>query len=92
MKENFITILDAFKQAGVTLSTAQFSITEYSLNTKLSFKFENLQEFLDFLNINEDDELDEGKVESVKAALTEKSIDPNNFFYVNFYSPKVAEL
>lgn len=92
MKENFITILNAFKQAGVKLSTAQFSITEYSLKTQLSFKFEDLEEFLEFLNLDEDDEVDGGKVESVKAALTEKSIDPNNFFYVNFYSPKVAEL
>lgn len=92
MKENFKTILNAFEDAGIRVRTAQFSITEYSLKTPLSFKFEDLEEFLDFLNLDSDRPVDEEKVEGIKAALTEKSINPDNFFYVNFYSSKVAEL
>lgn len=90
MKENFKSILESFEEAGIALSNAEFSITEYSLNTSLSFRFENLDELLDFLHINES--ADNERVEKIHNALVEAGVDADNFFYVNFYSPKIAEL
>ncbi|WP_294823457.1 hypothetical protein [uncultured Flavobacterium sp.] len=87
MTDNFKTITDAFANAGVDVHTAEYSITEYSLNTPLSFRFTNLAELLLFLRAN-----DVAKTEKIKAMVVEANIDPNNFFYVNFYKPKVAEL
>lgn len=87
MTDNFKTIKDAFAQAGVDVQTAEYSITEYSLNTSLSFKFNNVAELLLFLGVG-----DAEKTEKIKAMVIEANIDPNNFFYVNFYKPKVAEL
>lgn len=90
MKGNFETIIVAFKKAGIDIPTVRFSITEYSLNTDLSFKFENLKDFLLFLNLTspKDDE----RIDEIQSMFTEAGIDPNRFFYVNFYRPKVAEL
>jgi hypothetical protein len=90
MNEDISTIKDAFKKSGIEITTAEYSITEYSLNTDLSFKFNNLDEFLAFLDFSARE--DSGKVEQVNARLLEASIDPDKFFYVNFYKPKVAEL
>lgn len=90
MTENFQTILEAFKNAGIDVGKAEYSITEYSLNTDLSFKFENLDEFLEFLHLT--GPADEEKIENVHNALIEEGLNPGDFFYVNFYSPKVAEL
>lgn len=90
MKENFKTILQAFNKAGLKLGSVQFSITEYSLNTELSFKFENLDDFLAFLHF--DGPADENKAEDVSNAVIETGLDPENFFYVNFYKPEVTEL
>lgn len=90
MKEDFEIIRSAFEEAGVTISTAEYSITPYSLNTKLSFKFNNLEELLDFLGLNASQT--DPKAEAIKSTFVKESLDPNNFFYVNFYKPKVAEL
>lgn len=90
MKENFKIIQDAFEEAGVTITTAEYSITPYSLNTKLSFKFNSLEELLEFLGLNESQA--DPKAEAVKAMFAKEGLDPNSFFYVNFYKPKVAEL
>jgi hypothetical protein len=90
MRDNFKTITDAFEKAGIDIMTAEYSITEYSLNTDLSFKFENLQEFFDFLEI--DSIGDEKRKENLKAMVVNAGVDTDNFFYVNFYKPKVAEL
>lgn len=90
MKENFATIIQAFKKAGIDIPTVQFSITEYSLNTDLSFRFGNLNEFLLFLNLASPD--DDERIDKIHAMFVETGVDPNKFFYVNFYRPKVAEL
>lgn len=90
MKENFKIISDAFIEAGIEIKKVEFKITEYSLNTSLSFKFENLDEFFEFLQLSipADDE----KKERITLMLVDEGIDPKDFFYVNFYKPKVAEL
>jgi hypothetical protein len=90
MTDNFKTIADAFGNAGIDVHTAEYSITEYSLNTPMSFKFSDLDEFLSFLGLNAD--TDSSRIEKIHSMLVEASIDPKGFFYVNFYKPKVAEL
>ena len=90
MNQDINTIREAFKKSGIDINTAEYSITEYSLNTDLSFKFNNLDEFLAFLDFSASD--DSGKVQQISARLLEAGVNPDKFFYVNFYKPKVAEL
>ena len=89
MEDNFKTIKQAFENAGIDIHKAGFSITEYSLNTKLSFKFENSEEFTAFLGLTPSHTK---KREDIKAMIIEAGINPDKFFYVNFFKPKVAEL
>jgi len=88
--DNFATIKTAFKNAGIDVKQAEYSFTAYSLNTPLSFKFTNADEFIAFLNL--DGVHDTTITERLHAMLTEAGLDPDRFFYVNFYKPKVAEL
>jgi hypothetical protein len=90
MNNNFSAIQDAFENAGIEVANAEFSFTAYSLNTSLSFKFENISEFTAFLDLNAPK--DASKIERILVMLTDAGLDPNTFFYVNFYKPKVAEL
>jgi hypothetical protein len=90
MTDNFATIKDAFIKAGIDIPKAEYSITEYSLNTDLSFKFNNADEFIDFLNFNSTE--DTSYIERINKVLVEAGIRPDKFFYVNFYKSKVAEL
>jgi len=90
MNDNFKTISGAFEKAGVDVKTAEYSLTEYSLNTDLSFRFENLNEFLGFLELN--DRGNERKAEEISTLLINAAVNPDSFFYVNFYKPKVVEL
>ncbi|OYQ43809.1 hypothetical protein CHU92_02885 [Flavobacterium cyanobacteriorum] len=91
MKDNFEVIAGAFEKAGIDVATAEYSITAYSLNTDLSFKFSNRAEFLDFLGLREPD--DTKKIEKIDASFTDQGIDAANFFYVNFYQPrKIIEM
>jgi len=87
---NFVAINDAFQKAGIAVASAEYSFTAYSLNTPLSFKFENLEEFVAFLSL--DTTKDKVKAEHIKVMLADAALDPNTFFYVNFFKPKVAEL
>lgn len=91
MKENFIVISNALKEAGfkgsvenVAGKPLDFKFTPYSLNTKLSFRFENLEEFCLFLNQN-DYTVSDKEHTMIKAALLELGLDPEQFFYVNFF-------
>ena len=88
MNESFNTITDAFLKAEIDRKKVEFSITEYSLNTKLSFKFSNLEELLLFLDVSETSE----RANAIKAMVIEAGVDPEKYFYVNFFKPKVAEL
>lgn len=90
MHHDFETIKAAFREAGIDSKKTEFSITNYSLNTKLSFKFANADELLLFLNLNtsKDDE----KVNEINAMIVDAGVDPKSYFYVNFFKPKVAEL
>jgi hypothetical protein len=88
MQEQFTAILQAFTKEGIDIHAVEYSFTPYSLNTKLSFKFDNLREFLEFLELNP------GSTESeaITHKLTDSGLNPDTFFFVNFYKPKVAEI
>lgn len=60
-----------------------FNITNYSLNTKLSFKFENLAHFIEFLKLSQP--LDDQQQKIIEASLLELNLQPHDFFYVNFF-------
>ncbi|MFL9843296.1 hypothetical protein [Flavobacterium rhizosphaerae] len=90
MDTKYKIIKDAFEREGIKYSNAEFSITQYSLNTPLSFKFQSAGDLFDFLNITPDKDKD--KTENVNAMIMDAGLDPENFFFVNFYKSKVAEL
>lgn len=60
-----------------------FKITPYSLNTNLSFKFEHLDHFVEFLKRSEN--ISEEKIRVLQNSFVDLGIDPNDFFYVNFF-------
>lgn len=90
MDGKFETLQQAFSTAGITLTEAEYSITPYSLNTPLSFKFGSLKELLAFLELGS--EVAPEKRDAIAKLVTDAGIDANSFFYVNFYKPKLAEL
>ena len=90
MTNNFDEITATFRKAGLDVRTAEYSITEYSLNTELSFRFENYDDLIGFLDHNGG--ASDNAKENINAMLVKESIDPDKYFYVNFYKPKVAEL
>lgn len=60
-----------------------FKITPYSLNTKLSFRFDNLDHFVEFLKRT--DAYNEKRAEVLNATFIELGLKPYEFFYVNFF-------
>ncbi|MFP9098425.1 hypothetical protein ACLI09_05165 [Flavobacterium sp. RHBU_24] len=90
MDGNFETLKQAFATAGITIKDAGYSITPYSLNTPLSFKFNNLNELLHFLELSPD--ADTHKTEAINKMVLDAGLDANSFFYVNFFKEKIAEL
>lgn len=91
MKENFATIANALIDAGFKPSIEHaagkplaFKFTPYSLNSSLSFRFENLKEFCEFLEESGHD-VPKKEHAAIKAALLELGLAPDEFFYVNFF-------
>ena len=72
-----------YKAIPGTPKAYDFKITPYSLNTKLSFKFEHLPHFIAFLQRSEN--ISEEKITVLQNRFIELGIDPNDFFYVNFF-------
>ncbi len=88
MTHRFDSIIEALSKAGFVDSTEEthsrkldFKITEYNLNTDLSFKFDNVADFKEFLK-SQNSQINEERIEN---ALTDLNIDTNSFFYVNFF-------
>lgn len=81
MKEGFSQLPDTSPGTG---RPYDFKITPYSLNTPLSFKFDNLDHFIEFLKQSHADTTPE-KLQLVNATFLELNLDPQQFFYVNFY-------
>lgn len=72
-------IRSAFPQVG------QFSykITEYSLNAMFSFKFDSLAHFTTFLQ--EHHTVSEQEHLLLQNTLKDLNLEPNSFFYINFF-------
>lgn len=92
MKDEFKPVFEALVKAGfhqlpdanpASGKPFDFKITPYSLNTNLSFKFENLQHFIEFLKLSAVQT--EEKILFLNNTFIELGLDPNEFFYVNFY-------
>lgn len=93
MSENFKFIIDTMMKEGFnqlpdkspeTGRPYEYKITPYSLNTTLSFKFDNLDHFVEFLKHSKADTSPE-KLALISTTLIELGLDPNQFFYVNFF-------
>lgn len=91
MEENFKAIANALDEAGLKSSVenktgkpVDFKITPYSLNTKLSFRFANIDEFVGFIGLTTEEPLPE-KITQIQSALIELGLNPSEFFYVNFF-------
>lgn len=89
MKEGFDQLPETSPESG---RPYDFKITPYSLNTALSFKFDNLNHFIEFLKLSKADPTPE-KLTLINATFVELGLDPQQFFYVNFFEKeKDAEL
>ena len=93
MSENFKFIVDTMMKEGFSQLPDKnpasgrpydYKITPYSLNTTLSFKFDNLNHFTEFLTHSDADTSTE-KLALISTTLIELGLDPNQFFYVNFF-------
>lgn len=98
MTDKFKTLLDALVAEGFPQLTEKmerqgkildFKITPYSLNSPLSFKFDSLAHFVEFLKLHDSGDL-EKKIAVLQQTLLELSLDPGEFFWVNFFE-KVNE-
>ena len=81
IKEGFYQLPDKHPKTGKAFD---FKITPYSLNTKLSFKFDSMAHFTAFLKLSEP-ELSAEKLAVLQTTFIELGLDPEDFFYVNFY-------
>lgn len=101
MNDNFKNIIDSLIKNGFIESEEKvkdlgnkldFKITQYSLNTDLSFKFLNSEDFVNFLNYSSSEEMTKAKIDLINAAILEQGLNPDEFFYVNFYKKEINEL
>jgi hypothetical protein len=90
MDGNFETLKQAFATAGINIKDAGYSITPYSLNTPLSFKFNNLDELIAFMELSAPGNTE--TINTVSKMVNDAGLDANSFFYVNFFKQKLAEL
>ena len=99
MTDKYKDILDTLMSEGfheITDHTRKgydfdFKITPYSLNTKLSFRFDNLEHFTEFLKRAE--AYTDKRAEVLNTTFIELGLNPSDFFYVNFYAEgKDAEM
>jgi len=89
IKNGFIESEENVKDLGRKLD---FKITQYSLKTDLSFKFLNSEDFINFLNYSSSEEITKEKIGLLNASIIEQGLNPDDFFYVNFYKKEVNEL
>ena len=82
IREGFQGLATTAGQLGKALD---FNMTPYSLNTPLSFKFNNLDDLLSFLHAHNGTSELSTKSPVLQTALIELGLDPKEFFYVNFF-------
>ena len=80
IREGFHQVPDQHPKTGKSFD---FKITPYSLNTKLSFRFDNLEHFVEFLKRS--DAESEKRIKVLHATFIELGLDPTQFFWVNFF-------
>ncbi|CAM4028572.1 hypothetical protein FLAN108750_06070 [Flavobacterium antarcticum] len=61
----------------------QYKITEYSLNSTFSFKFENLSHFIEFLKQHQS--VTDEEIALLENSLKELNLQSHSFFFVNFF-------
>src|SRR5690606_34529629 len=81
IKEGFYKLPDEDPKSGKPFD---YKITPYSLNTNLSFKFDNLDHFIEFLKRSDADTSDD-TLALLQTSLMELDVNPSEFFYVNFF-------
>ncbi len=81
MSEGFPQIPDINPESG---QRYDYKFTAYSLKTPLSFKFDSLDHFVSFLQHSEADTSPE-KIALIHKTLLDLGLNPNEFFFVNFY-------
>lgn len=92
MTDKYKQILDAMMAEGFHQITDHtkpgydfdFKITPYSLNQKLSFRFDNFDHFVEFLKGA--DAYSEKREAVLKATFIELGLKESEFFWVNFYA------
>lgn len=82
IREGFRDLIPEDGSAGKPLD---FSMTPYSLNTPLSFKFNSLNDLLSFLHEHHGTSDLSAKAAVMQTKLVELGLDANEFFYVNFF-------
>ena len=94
MNEKFKTIAETLIRegfqnltttAGQPVRSLDFNMTPYSLNTPLSFKFNNLDDLLSFLHAHHGTSDLSAKASILQTKLVELGLDAKEFFYVNFF-------
>lgn len=81
IREGFHNLTEKKEQQGRPLD---FRITPYSLNTKLSFKFDSLAHFVEFLKLHGLSHVAENTA-VLQTTFNELGLKPDEFFYVNFF-------
>lgn len=87
MSEGFPQIPDVNPDSG---KQYDYKFTAYSLKTPLSFKFDNLNHFVSFLQHSNADTSPE-KLSLLHKTLLDSGLDAKEFFYVNFYEKSDAD-
>lgn len=84
MEDKNKPILDQLIQkAFPQVNSLHYKITEYSLNTTFSFKFDNLAHFIEFLSQHQPIEQQETAL--LENVLKDLNLQPESFFFINFY-------
>ncbi len=90
MEDKNKPILDQIIQTAFPqLSTLNYKITEYSLNTAFSFKFDNLNHFIEFLKQHQS--IEEQETELLENTLKDVNLQPTSFFYINFFKENIID-
>jgi len=82
-------VLDQLIHKGFSqLTDYEYKFTEYSLNSTFSFKFDHLNHFIAYLEL--DFESEKQEITLLEKMFTDLGLDPNKYFYINFYDKDEA--
>ncbi|HLN96616.1 MAG TPA: hypothetical protein VK183_13365 [Flavobacterium sp.] len=88
---HFQPLLDLLLQEGFHLPASStggkplaYNFTPYSLNNRLSFRFEHVDDFIHFLETS-GSALSADEKDTLRSSLLKAGLDAESFFYVNFF-------